>query len=48
MAQLVVRAGNSHGHATSRKGAAVIRVAVVGCGYWGPNLDRNISEAPGT
>jgi predicted dehydrogenase len=25
----------------------VIRVAVVGYGYWGPNLARNFSEAPG-
>jgi predicted dehydrogenase len=25
---------------------APIGVAVVGCGYWGPNLARNLSEAP--
>src|SRR6187401_2270184 len=24
-----------------------LKVAVVGAGYWGPNLIRNISEAPG-
>ena len=25
-----------------------LRVAVVGCGYWGPNLIRNLSLCPGT
>ena len=25
----------------------MIRVAVVGYGYWGPNLSRNFSKAPG-
>ena len=25
----------------------MIGVGVVGCGYWGPNLVRNFSEAPG-
>jgi len=24
-----------------------LRVAVIGAGYWGPNLVRNLSEAPG-
>ncbi len=24
-----------------------VRVAVIGCGYWGPNLIRNFSEIPG-
>lgn len=24
-----------------------VRVGVIGCGYWGPNLIRNISEIPG-
>lgn len=27
--------------------AADLRVAVIGAGYWGPNLVRNFSEAPG-
>ena len=27
--------------------AAELRVAVIGAGYWGPNLVRNFSEAPG-
>lgn len=27
-------------------GPAPIGVAVVGCGYWGPNLARNVSERP--
>jgi predicted dehydrogenase len=27
-------------------GASVIGVAVVGCGYWGPNLVRNLSALP--
>ncbi|MBA2371883.1 MAG: gfo/Idh/MocA family oxidoreductase, partial [Chloroflexi bacterium] len=26
---------------------ADLRVAVIGAGYWGPNLVRNLSEAPG-
>ena len=26
----------------------MIRVAVIGCGYWGPNLARNFSESPGS
>lgn len=25
-----------------------VSVGVIGCGYWGPNLVRNFSEAPGT
>jgi predicted dehydrogenase len=25
----------------------VVRIAVVGAGYWGPNLIRNVAEAPG-
>ncbi len=25
----------------------IVRVAVVGAGYWGPNLIRNVAEAPG-
>jgi len=28
-------------------GAAPVRVAAVGCGYWGPNVIRNLSETPG-
>jgi predicted dehydrogenase len=28
--------------------AAPVRVALVGCGYWGPNLIRNFSVCPGT
>ncbi len=27
--------------------AAQLRVAVIGAGYWGPNLVRNLNEAPG-
>jgi predicted dehydrogenase len=27
--------------------AAQVRVAAVGCGYWGPNVIRNLSEVPG-
>lgn len=27
---------------------AELRVAVVGAGYWGPNLVRNFFEAPGS
>jgi len=26
----------------------LIRIGVIGCGYWGPNLVRNFFEAPGT
>lgn len=26
----------------------MIRVAVIGCGYWGPNLARNFAESPGS
>ena len=33
---------------TDRSADAPIRVAVVGLGYWGPNLIRNINEFPGT
>ena len=25
-----------------------IRVGIIGCGYWGPNLIRNISSCPPT
>ncbi len=25
----------------------IVRVAVLGCGYWGPNLARNFARAPG-
>src|SRR4051794_3953327 len=25
----------------------VVKVAVIGCGYWGPNLIRNFSSTPG-
>ncbi|MCK4546905.1 MAG: Gfo/Idh/MocA family oxidoreductase [Candidatus Eisenbacteria sp.] len=32
----------------SSKEANVIRVGVVGCGYWGPNLVRNFSQIPGS
>jgi len=30
-----------------RKGDEMIRVGVIGYGYWGPNVVRNFSEAPG-
>ena len=30
------------------KRPAKIRVAVVGCGYWGPNLARNFAACPST
>ena len=26
----------------------MIRIGVIGCGYWGPNLIRCFSEAPGS
>ena len=26
---------------------ATVRVAAVGCGYWGPNVIRNLAEIPG-
>ncbi|HLF71350.1 MAG TPA: Gfo/Idh/MocA family oxidoreductase [Dehalococcoidia bacterium] len=29
-------------------GARPLRVAVIGCGYWGPNLVRNFFDAPGS
>ena len=32
---------------TDRSQDAPIRIAVVGLGYWGPNLIRNINEFPG-
>ena len=32
---------------TDRPPGSPIRIAVVGLGYWGPNLIRNISELPG-
>jgi predicted dehydrogenase len=32
---------------TDRSQDAPVRIAVVGLGYWGPNLIRNISEFPG-
>ncbi len=31
-----------------KKEADVLRVGVVGCGYWGPNLVRNFSQIPGS
>jgi predicted dehydrogenase len=36
--------GNGNGH---RNGARKVRVAVVGLGYWGPNLVRNLHEVDG-
>ncbi|MGO9761231.1 MAG: Gfo/Idh/MocA family protein [Solirubrobacteraceae bacterium] len=36
--------GQANGHVASRPKS--IGVAVVGCGYWGPNLARNVSEVP--
>lgn len=36
--------GNGNGHRPAREGS--IRVAVVGLGYWGPNLVRNLYEVP--
>src|SRR3954452_6567258 len=30
-----------------RDDSASLRVAVIGYGYWGPNLARNVSERPG-
>ncbi len=35
---------NGHGRITRRP--SLIGTAVVGCGYWGPNLARNIAEHP--
>ncbi len=39
--------GYSHDDTTLRQGAAVIQIAVVGYGDWGPHLSRNISEESG-
>lgn len=36
--------GNGNGH---RRPGGPVRVAVVGLGYWGPNLVRNLHEVPG-
>lgn len=30
------------------KHSQLVKVAVIGCGYWGPNLIRNFFEAPGS
>jgi predicted dehydrogenase len=32
----------------SMKEGNVLRIGVVGCGYWGPNLVRNFSQIPGS
>ena len=32
---------------TDRPPGSPVRIAVVGLGYWGPNLIRNITELPG-
>ena len=36
-----------HGHARHRNGSEPVRVAVVGLGYWGPHIARNIVSASG-
>jgi predicted dehydrogenase len=52
------RNGHGNGHMTSRRlrpatlprltpGPAPVRVGVIGCGYWGPQLIRNFSEIAG-
>ena len=43
--------GNGHGHVTLTEDLRirrkdVPRIAVVGLGYWGPNLVRNLHELP--
>src|SRR5918994_5773658 len=37
----------NHPLGTERPPGSPVRIAVVGLGYWGPNLIRNISELPG-
>lgn len=32
----------------SKEGKKLLKVGVVGCGYWGPNLVRNFSQIPGS
>jgi predicted dehydrogenase len=35
---------NGHGHGNGKRGDGPVRVGVVGLGYWGPNLVRNLHE----
>ena len=36
------------GNQTEQAAASVVRIGVIGYGYWGPNLVRNIAEVPGS
>ncbi|MEX0801679.1 MAG: Gfo/Idh/MocA family oxidoreductase [Dehalococcoidia bacterium] len=38
----------AEGKQSASKASGRLKVAVVGCGYWGPNLVRNFSESPAT
>ena len=38
--------GNGHANCPAARPMPLIRVAVVGLGYWGPNLVRNLHELP--
>jgi predicted dehydrogenase len=46
LAELPAPAGRGHGHGRVLRRESPLETAVVGYGYWGPNLVRNIAECP--
>ena len=44
--QLLTPSSRKHKKISKEKPADVVRIAVVGCGYWGPNLIRNFHDLP--
>ena len=47
-ARVIGDVGKRRGDKRSKPGPRMIKVGVIGYGYWGPNLVRNFMEAPGS